>query len=164
MSITTYAAAWFFPFVLPICFYVVYTDISRMKITNKANLALAGVFVVIGLIALPFDAYLWRLAAMVLVLIAGIVLNAVGAMGAGDSKFIAAAAPFIAVGDLNMLLWLFMATLLAAFVTHRAIKYSPLRRLAPEWTSWDQGKKFPMGLALGTTLSIYLGLGLLYGA
>lgn len=164
MSITTYAAAWFLPFVLPICLYVIYTDISRMKITNVANLALAGVFVVVGLIVLPFDAYLWRLAAMVIVLIAGIVLNAVGAMGAGDSKFLAAAAPYIALGDLNLLTWLFMAVLLAAFVTHRGIKHTPLRQLAPDWTSWEQGKKFPMGLALGTALSLYLGLGLFYGA
>lgn len=164
MTLTTYAAAWFLPFVLPICLYVIYTDISRMKITNTANLALAGVFVVIGLIALPFDVYLWRLAALGIVLVAGIVLNAVGAMGAGDSKFLAAAAPYIAIGDLNLLVWLFMATLLAAFVTHRCVKHTPLRRLAPDWTSWEQGKKFPMGLALGAALSIYLGLGLLYGA
>lgn len=135
-----------------------------MKITNKANLALAGVFVVIGLIALPFDVYLWRLLSLVIVLIVGIILNAVGVMGAGDSKFIAAAAPYIALGDLRLLLWLFMATLLASFVTHRTAKYTPLRKLAPSWTSWDQGKKFPMGLALGSTLTIYLVLGLLYGA
>lgn len=164
MAITAYAAAWFFPFVLPICLYVMFTDISTMKITNGANLTLAGIFVVIGLIALPFDAYLWRLASLVIVLIAGIILNAAGAMGAGDSKFLAAAAPFVALGDLNLLIWLFAATLLAAFVTHRLAKFTPLRKLAPHWTSWEQGKKFPMGLALGPTLAIYLGLGILYGA
>ncbi|MEQ6201456.1 prepilin peptidase [Sulfitobacter sp. HNIBRBA2951] len=164
MAITVYAAAWFFPFVLPICLYVIYTDISTMKITNGANLLLAAVFVVIGLIALPFDDYLWRLANLVIVLIAGIVLNAAGAMGAGDSKFLAAAAPFVALGDLNLLIWLFASTLLAAFVTHRFAKFTPLRQLAPNWTSWEQGKKFPMGLALGSALSLYLGLGLLYGA
>ncbi|MEH6519667.1 prepilin peptidase [Sulfitobacter sp.] len=164
MALTVFAAAWFLPFVLPICLYVIYTDVSSMKITNKANLALAGVFVVIGLIALPFDVYLWRLLSLVIVLIVGIILNAVGVMGAGDSKFIAAAAPYIALGDLRLLLWLFMATLLASFVTHRTAKYTPLRKLAPSWTSWDQGKKFPMGLALGSTLTIYLVLGLLYGA
>jgi prepilin peptidase CpaA len=164
MAITTFAAAWFLPFVLPICLYVIYTDVSRMKITNKANVALAAVFVVIGLIVLPFDDYLWRLAGLVIVLIVGIVLNAVGVMGAGDSKFIAAAAPYIAVGDLRVLLVLFTVVLLAAFATHRIAKYTPLRRMAPDWASWEQGKKFPMGLALGSTLIIYLVLGLLYGA
>jgi len=164
MAITTYAALWFLPFVLPICLYVVFTDVSRMKITNKANLALAAVFLVIGLIALPFDVYLWRLASLGIVLLVGIVLNAAGVMGAGDSKFIAAAAPFIALGDLRLLIVLFMAVLLASFVTHRTVKYTALRNLAPHWTSWEQGKKFPMGLALGTTLIIYLALGIFYGA
>lgn len=164
MALTAYAAAWFLPFVVPICLYVMYTDLSRMKITNNANLALVGVFVIIGLIAVPFEEYLWRLAAIAIVLVVGILLNAAGAMGAGDSKFIAAAAPFIALGDLMVVMWLFLATLLAAVATHRLAKYSPLRRLAPGWTSWEQGKKFPMGLALGATLGIYLSLGFLYGA
>ncbi len=164
MAITAYAAMWFLPFVVPICLYVMYTDISRMKITNRANLALAGVFVLAGLVALPFDDYLWRLLAMGIVLLVGVILNAAGVMGAGDSKFIAAAAPFIALGDLRLILLLFLATLMASFVTHRILKVSPLRRLAPDWASWDQGRKFPMGLALGPTLAIYLGLGYLYGA
>ncbi|WP_299028751.1 prepilin peptidase [uncultured Sulfitobacter sp.] len=164
MAITAYAAAWFLPFVVPICLYVVYTDVSRMKITNVANLALAAVFVVVGLIALPFDVYLWRLASLGIVLVVGIVLNAAGVMGAGDSKFLAAAAPYVAIGDLRLVLVLFMAVLLASFVTHRVARMTPLRRLAPHWTSWEQGKKFPMGLALGTSLILYLVLGLLYGA
>ena len=164
MTITSYAAAWYLPFVLPVCLYVMYTDLSRMKITNKANLALVGIFLVTGLIVLPFDTYLWRLLILVIVLIVGMLLNAAGLMGAGDSKFIAAAAPFIDLGDLNLLTWLFMATLVAAVVTHRGIRMTSLRQLAPHWESWHQGKKFPMGLALGATLIIYLVLGLLYGA
>lgn len=158
------AAAWFLPFVLPVCLYVMYTDLSRMKITNVANLVLVGIFVVIGLIALPFTVYLWQLVGMVVVLLVGFVLNAAGVMGAGDSKFIAAAAPFIALGDAVMLTWLFAATLLAAVATHRIAKYTTLRTLAPNWTSWEQGKKFPMGLALGATLILYLALGAIYGA
>jgi len=164
MTISTIAAAWFLPFVLPICLYVVFTDVSRMKITNKANMALVAVFVLIGLFVMPFDTYLWRLASLVIVLVVGVVLNMAGVMGAGDSKFIAAAAPFIALGDLHLLTILFLAVLLASYVTHRAVKYSPLRNLAPQWTSWEEGRKFPMGLALGTTLSIYLALGIFYGA
>lgn len=164
MAITIFAAVWFLPFVLPICLYVVYTDVARMKITNNANLALAGVFIVIGLIALPFDLYLWRLLSLVIVLIVTVLLNAVGVMGAGDSKFIAAAAPYIAIGDLRLLMLLFGTTLLASFVAHRIAKHTPLRRLAPQWESWDQGKRFPMGFALGPSLIIYLVLGILYGA
>jgi prepilin peptidase CpaA len=163
MAITAHAAMWFLPFAIPICLYVMWTDLSRMKITNTANLALLGVFVVIGLFVMPFDQYLWRLGAMVIVLVVGIILNAAGVMGAGDSKFIAAA-PFVALGDLMVLAWLFSATLVAAVLTHRGVRATRLRNLAPDWTSWEKGKKFPMGLALGPTLMIYLGLGFLYGA
>ena len=164
MAITSHAAMWFLPFVVPICLYVMYTDLARMKITNTANMALLAVFVVIGLFVMPFDQYLWRLGGMVIVLIVGVILNAAGVMGAGDSKFIAAAAPFVALGDLIMLAWLFSAVMIAAIVTHRAARMTGLRNLAPHWTSWEKGKKFPMGLALGPTLIIYLSLGFLYGA
>lgn len=164
MSITVYAALWFLPFVIPLCLYTAYTDMASMKITNPTVIALAAVFVVIGPIALPFETYLWHLLAMVITLLFGIMLNAAGAMGAGDAKFIAAAVPFIALGDLRLMMALFMATLLAAAVTHRGAKYTPIRKLAPQWVSWDQGKKFPMGLALGTSLAFYLILGALFGA
>lgn len=164
MAIPAIQALWYLPFVLPICLYVAFTDMAQMRITNQAVIALALVFVVIGFFLMPFPSYLWRLAAMVIVLVVGIILNAAGALGAGDAKFITAAAPFIALGDLRLLMALFMATLLAAALAHRGAKYTALRRLAPHWTSWEQGKKFPMGLALGPALAIYLVLGAIYGA
>ncbi|MDX2483405.1 MAG: prepilin peptidase [Pseudodonghicola sp.] len=164
MSITSVAALWFLPFVLPICLYVCFTDLSQMRITNQAVLALAAVFVIVGLIALPLPVYGMRLAQLFGVLLVGFVLTAAGAMGAGDAKFAAAAAPFIAAGDLRLLLALFAANLLAAFATHRLAKYTPLRRIAPEWKSWGAGRKFPMGLSLGSTLALYLILGAFYGA
>jgi prepilin peptidase CpaA len=107
--------------------------------------------------------YGMRLVQMIAVLLVGILLNAGGAIGAGDAKFAAAAAPFIAPGDLRLLVAIFAANLLAAFVTHRLAKYTPLRRIAPDWKSWDMGWKFPMGLSLGGTLAIYLALGVIYG-
>ncbi|WP_341233408.1 prepilin peptidase [uncultured Sulfitobacter sp.] len=164
MSITVYAALWFLPFVVPLCLYAAYTDMASMRITNPTVLALAAVFVVIGPIALPFETYLWHLLAMAIALVVGIFLNAAGVMGAGDAKFIAAAVPFVALGDLRLMLALLMATILAAAATHRGAKYTPIRKMVPHWTSWDQSKKFPMGLALGPTLAIYLILGARFGA
>ena len=164
MDILSSAAMWFLPFVLPLCLYTCYTDMRDMKITNKTVVALFLVFVVVGLIALPFDIYLWRYVHFGVALVAGIALNAAGVMGAGDSKFIAAAAPFIHLGDLRFVMVLYAATLLGAFAAHRVGKYTPLRKIAPDWKSWDTGSKFPMGLALGGTLAIYLGLGALYGS
>ncbi|MCV3272877.1 prepilin peptidase [Roseobacter sinensis] len=165
MAITASSAWWFLPFVLPICFYVAFTDLSRMKITNQTVVVLALVFVVVGPFAMPdLETYLWRLVQLGIMLVLGVLLNAIGAMGAGDAKFIAAAAPFVAAADIRLIMALLAASLLAAFVTHRIARATPLRRLAPHWASWDQGKKFPMGLALGMTLSLYLILAVLYGA
>ncbi|MDJ0821320.1 MAG: prepilin peptidase [Paracoccaceae bacterium] len=163
MGIAASAALWFAPFVLPICLYICFTDMRGMRIPNHAVVALFVVFALVGLIALPFDAYLWRYLHLVVVLVAGIALNAGGAMGAGDAKFAAAAAPFIHIGDLRFLMALFAANLLAAFVAHRIGKHTPLRRLAPDWHSWESGSRFPMGLALGGTLGIYLLLGIWLG-
>ena len=132
MLISATAALWFLPFVLPICVYICYTDMKGMRIPNHAVMALFAVFAVLGVIALPFDAYLWRYMHLVVVLVAGIALNAGGAVG-------------------------------AAFVAHRLAKLSPLRRLAPEWKSWDSGARFPMGLALGGSLAIYLVMGVYFG-
>lgn len=164
MTITAYSALWFLPFVLPVCLYVAFTDLREMRITNQAVLLLAAIFIVVGLIALPLPVYGMRLVQMVAVLVIGVLLNAGGAIGAGDAKFAAAAAPYVAIGDLRLLLAIFAANLLAAFVTHRLAKYSPLSRIAPDWKSWNMGWKFPMGLSLGGTLAIYLSLGAVYGA
>lgn len=162
MDISAHAALWFLPFALPICVYVAYSDMRAMRIPNVMVVALFLVFALIGPVVLPLDVYLWRYLHLVVVLIAGIALNAAGVMGAGDAKFAAAAAPLIHLGDLRFLMALFAATLLAAFLSHRIGKHTRLRRLAPDWESWTNAK-FPMGLALGGTLALYLGLGVWLG-
>lgn len=143
--------------MLPICFYVAFTDLAHMKITNKAVLALGAVYVVVGPVALhSLDLYFWGFVHFAVMLAIGMVLNAIGAMGAGDSKFIAFAAPYVMVSDLMMLGILFAAVMLAAVATHRGARATRLRALAPHWVSWERGKRFPMGLALGPTLALYL--------
>ncbi len=164
MYISAYAATWFLPFVLPICFWVALSDLRDMKIPNKAVMTLTAVYLVIGLIALPLDIYAWRWVHLLVVLVAGIALNAIGALGAGDAKFAAAAAPFIAIGDLQMLLLILAATAFFGFVIHRIAKHSPMRRLAPHWVSWTREGKYPLGLSLGGALAIYLVQGALTGA
>ena len=157
METTWTTAAWFLPFVAPIAFYVAWSDLALMKITNKAVLALLVVFAVVGLIALPFPDYLWRYAHFGVVLVIGFVMNAVGLLGGGDAKFAAVMAPFIALGDWFLFSWVFAATTLAAFVVHRMVMRSSLRERMPEWKSW-QSKQFPMGFALGPSLVIYLAM------
>jgi prepilin peptidase CpaA len=157
------AALWFLPFAAPICLWVAWSDLRWMKILNKAVVALVCVYLVVGFAVLPLPDYLWRLSHLAVLLVAGIAANAAGLMGAGDAKFIAAAAPFAAAGDAPAIMLILAAVSVAAFLTHRLARISPLRRLAPDWASWHSGRRFPMGLALGPALALYLGLAAIHG-
>lgn len=161
MSIEWTTAAWFLPFVIPITVWVSWSDMATMKIPNKAVLSLLIVFAVIGLVALPFSEYLWRWTHFAVILVAGFVLSSIGAMGAGDAKYMAAMAPFIALSDAYPFLFLLGATVIVAFIIHRAARASSLRHAFPGWESWTR-KEFPMGFALAPALMFYLLLGLFY--
>lgn len=164
LSLTFTQALWFLPLALPICIWVAYSDLKEMRIPNVAVLALTGVFLVAGLIVLPLDAYGLRLLQLVVVLVAGFIITSLGLVGAGDAKFAAAMAPFIAPGDYLFFLMLFSIVLIASWITHRgAGRVAAVRRVTEGWTSWDQGKLFPMGIALAGALVVYLALGLTAG-
>lgn len=164
LTLTSLEAMWFLPLALPICIWVALSDLRQMRIPNVAVLALTGVFLVTGLFALPMDAYLWRLAALGIVLLAGFVITSLGLVGAGDSKFAAAMAPFVAPGDYLFFLALFSLVLIGSWITHRSAGRVPaVRRATSHWSSWEQGKLFPMGVALAGALVIYLMMGLSAG-
>lgn len=163
LAITASSALWFLPFAAPISIWAAWNDMKYMKIPNKAVLALFVVFVVIGLIALPLAEMPWRLLQLVVVLVIGFILTSLGLVGAGDSKFTAAMAPFVAYGDALRMVYLFATVMIAAYIVHRIFQNIPaFRRLTPDWESWEN-KDFPMGLALGSALILYLVLGIYYG-
>lgn len=149
---------------LPVGMWIAFSDLKYMRISNRSVILLAVLFVVIAPLVLPFETYLWRLGQMAVLLVAGILLNALRLVGGGDAKYTAAMAGFFSLGDLRLILMIFATMLIAAFLTHRLAKnFAPIRRLTPDWVSWTSGKKFPMGLALSGTLLTYLGLGLAFG-
>jgi prepilin peptidase CpaA len=164
MHITASEAAWLLIPALPMALWIAWSDLSSMRIANKSVLILGVGFLVTGLIALPLDVYLWRLAQLAVVLAIGFVLNAAGLVGGGDAKYAAAMAPFFAREDGFLVMQLFAAMLLAAFVTHRVLRRIPaVRRATADWKSWDAGRDFPMGLALSGTLIVYLALPFVLG-
>ncbi|MBN2906082.1 MAG: prepilin peptidase [Rhodobacteraceae bacterium] len=163
MQTSAATALWFLPFVLPIAVWVAWSDMKFMKIPNKAVLALTVVFGIVGLVALPLDLWAWRWAHLAVVLVVGFLLSTFGMIGAGDAKFAAAMAPFIALADVGRFFFLFAAVLVAAFITHRAMRRVPaVRRALPDWASWTD-RDFPMGLALAGVLAFYLVLAVLLG-
>ena len=144
------------PFVLPIAIWVAWSDMKAMKIPNKAVLAMAAVWPLVGWLAVPLNLWLWGFAIMAIVLLAGFVGNAAGLFGAGDAKFAAAMSPVFVGGDVRLILALYAACSLAAFAAHRGLKRVPaFRNATPDWKSWDS-KKFPMGLALAGMVLFYL--------
>ncbi len=152
------AALVFFLATLPVAFWVAWSDMARMKIPNAAVVALVALFLVLGPFLLPLADWGWRWLHLAVVLVIGFVMNMGGLVGAGDAKFAAAMAPFVALSDAAWFLVLFAAVLLAAFATHRGFRAVPAaRRLAADWQSWNRAD-FPMGLALAGSLSLYLGL------
>jgi len=167
MDISSTQALVFLVLTLPFCIWAAWSDMKAMKIPNRANDLMLAVFVVAGAALVlwggdpgwGWSAYLWRFAHFAVVLVIGMAMNAARLMGAGDAKFLAAAAPFVALGDLGLVLMLYLAALIVTFILHRAARASRLRELAPGWTSWQPGKRFPMGLAFGVTLPLYFLLG-----
>lgn len=146
----------FLLFALPLSLWVAWSDLRTMKIPNKAVIALVAIFVVGGLLLIPFEAWIWRWANFAVVLAIGFVLNAAANVGAGDAKWAAAMALFMRAKDAYFILPVFAAFLLGAFAAHRLLRAIPaVRRLTPDWVSWTR-KDFPMGLALVGTLIFYL--------
>lgn len=146
--------------VLPICGWVIYTDLKYMKIRNAAVLALIGVFAVAGFLALPLEIWLWRWVHLPVLLGIGLVLNMALGVGMGDVKFAAAAAPFFSAdpGRVMLAILLLQACLILGFSAHRIARAIPAVRAAtPDWASWGH-RKFPFGLVLVGTLLGYLGL------
>jgi prepilin peptidase CpaA len=163
MMLSAKAALAFLPFVTPIAFWVAWTDLKWMKIRNQAVLALVAVYLLVGPFVLPLQGWAWGWASLAAVLAVGFVLSSVGLLGAGDAKFAAAMAPFVALGDLTLFMMLFGAVVLLTFVLHRLVRRLPVaHRLAPGWESWTR-REFPMGIALGPALLIYIALAAAYG-
>ncbi len=147
-----------FLFTLPVCAWVAWSDLKWMKIPNKAVIAMLVIYAVVGFIVIPFEPWLWRWLNFAVILALGFVLNAIAGVGAGDAKFAAAAAPFVFVDHIGLVIPLFAAFLLGAFAAHRLLRAIPaVRRLTPDWKSWTS-KKFPMGLALVGTFVTYMAL------
>ena len=114
------------------------------------------VFLGVGLIAFPFQTWLWQIPHFFVVLAIGFVLTIVGVMGAGDAKFAAAAAPIVLLPDAMNLIALLAISAIFGFVSHRLARVSPIRKLVPHWESWERTREFPMGYPLALTLVAYL--------
>ena len=144
---------------LPFAFIAAWSDLKSMIISNRLNLCLAGAFLVVGILVLPLGDYGYRVAIGVGLLVFGFVLNAIGVIGGGDAKYIAAFGPFIAPRDWPEFLMILGVMGVSALVALSIAKRIPAyRRAAGHWKSTDAGRHFPYGLALSGALILYLAL------
>ncbi|WP_371154793.1 prepilin peptidase [Jannaschia sp. 2305UL9-9] len=153
---------------LPITLWVIYTDLTEQKIKNKAVLAMLAVFVVAGIFLMPLEDYAWRYAHFAIALAIGFVLSMVG-IGAGDVKYAASVAPFVALPDLQAVgvLYIGWSVILIVGILI-AWRIPALRRAYPDWVWFGEaGKgrksKIPLGLALAPAASSYFLLGAIGG-
>lgn len=150
------AALVFLCLVAPVALYVCWSDLKFMKIRNGAGRLLLAIFFVAGLLVLPVEVWAWRWLHFAVVLAIGFLLHLSAGVGAGDVKFAAASAPFVALEQAALIPLLFTAFLLGAFTMHRLARSIPaVRRQTPDWVSWTR-KDFPMGLAISGTIVCYL--------
>ena len=163
MMMPAQSALWLLPFVTPLALIAAWSEMKWMKIHNWTVLALVAVYAIVGFFALSLSSWAWGWASLAVVLVLGFVLSTVGLIGAGDAKFMAAMAPFVALGDLSMFLMLLAAVVVVSFVAHRLARRSTtVQGWAPHWESWHR-REFPMGLALGPSLLFYLCLASIFG-
>lgn len=110
----------FFIALVPVCLIVACNDLKYMKIPNWTVITMIVIFVVLGFIVLPLNVFLWRFAGLVVALIAGFILSAMKMMGAGDAKFMAAAALFVSPLDAGyvVIMLALMGTGRLAFASH----------------------------------------------
>lgn len=147
---------WFLIALLPVCLIVAFNDLKFMKIPNWTVLTMVAIFVVLGFLVLPMETYLWRFAGLAVTLVAGFLLSAAKLMGAGDAKFMAAAALFIAPSDAGSVIIVLALMGPIALLLHRLAGRFGLKNALPDWESWQRTRDFPWGLPLTATLLIYL--------
>lgn len=165
---TAQAAYWFLPAVIPLALYISWNDMRTMKITNYSVYALVLAYALLGPFAFGLEMYLWQWLHLPVVLVVCMALWALRVMGAGDAKLIAAMSVFFVTADADLILRIFVASLLGALTIHSIFRFSPLKNLVPEWKSWNAtsdtlrtlGSKssltFPKGFPLSMTLLFYL--------
>lgn len=151
---------------LPITLWIIWTDVTDMKIKNQAVLAMIAVFVVAGLFLMPLPDYAWRFAHFAVALAICFLLHLTIGLGAGDAKYIAAAAMFVALPDLAevAIIYFFWSVVLLVgmWIARRS---SGIRAKHPDWVWIAEDRKgyVPFGLALAPTMSSYFLFGAMGG-
>lgn len=110
--------------VFPFCMaFALVSDIVSMTIANRVSLLLVAAFAVVApLTGMDWAAYGWHFAAGALVLCVTFTLFAIGGMGGGDAKLLAASAVWMGF-SMELLQYLVYASLLGGLLTVMVMIY-----------------------------------------
>jgi prepilin peptidase CpaA len=146
-----------FPFAMA---FAAASDLLTMTIPNKLSLALLGGFLVLAPVAgMPWHEVLAHLGAGAGVLVAGIVLFALGWLGGGDAKLLAVASLWI--GPALLLPFLCIVAVLGGGLALVILAYRRMPAGALPLPGWAarlhiQGSAIPYGVAIAAAaLAIY---------
>lgn len=143
--------------VAAIALWAAAVDALFMRIPNGVHLALLAVFAILVLPGLPWHETAARLGVGAILFSLGLGLYAAKVMGAGDVKYLAAAAPLVSPDPMVILVWLLMVTLagLPVLVLHRLARLLPG---AGRFPSFAEPGYFPYGPAISIGLICILWL------
>jgi prepilin peptidase CpaA len=144
--------------VLPIALWASLVDLQRFKIPNKAVMAMAAVWPLLGWLAVPtWTAWFWGLAILAIGIVLAYLAFALVNFPGGDGKYAAAIAPFFVGADLLRIGMIVFTCMLAATLAFQILRLiPPIRRLGSDWESFKHWRIVPFGLALSSMLVYYL--------
>ncbi|MBA3447945.1 MAG: prepilin peptidase [Pseudaminobacter sp.] len=141
--------------VFPFCMvFAAVSDMLSMTIANRVPVLLLGVFAIVApLTGMEWTAYGWHFAAGALVLAVTFAMFAVGGMGGGDAKLLAATAVWLGFNNL-LLEYLVTSALVGGVLTLAIMTYrrSPLSTFTGGnmfLRNFADGAGVPYGIALG---------------
>ncbi|MDQ6435758.1 prepilin peptidase [Mesorhizobium sp. LHD-90] len=104
--------------VFPFCMaFAAISDMLSMTISNRVAVVLVATFAVVApLTGMEWTTYAWHFAAFLVVLLVGFSLFALGGMGGGDAKLLAATALYMGLG-LQLVEYLVISAFLGGLLT-----------------------------------------------
>ncbi|MGB0799871.1 MAG: A24 family peptidase [Planktomarina sp.] len=159
MDIPAQFAGWAALATLPLCFFIIWEDLARLRIRNTSVVILFAIFCIVAPFTLHWSVILWHLGAMAITFAITLLMFELRLMGGGDAKLLTVMAGFCWAGDWNIILLLASSLFILSFLFHRLARALGAARITPNWESWHSKRRFPMGIPLALVLISYLALG-----
>lgn len=147
--------------IFPFCMvFAAVSDLLSMTIANRVALLLVATFVVVApMTGMDWETYGWHLLAGVVVLSVTFALFAIGGMGGGDAKLLAATAVFMGFG-VNLVEYLVVSAFLGGLLTVAILLYR--KSALAVYTSQNIFLRHFADHQVGVPYGIALGAGGLY--